>query len=48
MKKKSFPLDPTQPLIGSYGQQIDLDRMGSYTGLTESPRETPVQDADDL
>lgn len=48
MKKKKFSDDFKEPTAVSYNEHIDIDRMGSYTGIAETPWETPVQDADDL
>lgn len=47
-KRKSAKLFSTDSLMGLQPQRIDVDPFGSYTGVTEDPEETPVQDADDL
>ena len=48
MKRKVKKLFSTDSLMGLPPQRIDLDPFGSYTGVTKDPKETPVQDADDL
>ncbi len=48
MKRKYYPIDPEEPTIGNFSEHISIDKMGSYTGVTETPWEQPVQDADDL
>lgn len=47
-EKKQYPIDPEESAIGRFSEHIAVDRMGSYTGIVESPWEKPVQDADDL
>ena len=46
--KKLYPSDPEENTLGRFPEHIAIDRMGSYTGITEMPWEIPVQDADDL
>jgi hypothetical protein len=47
-KKISPKLFTTDSLMGLQPQRIDVDPLGSYTGVPADPDETPVQDADDL
>ena len=47
-KKISPKLFTTDSLMGLQPQRIDVDPLGSYTGVPADPEETPVQDADDL
>lgn len=52
MKKKKIQLDPmlfsaTNWPKGFMTPEM-IDPLGSYTGVSADPTETPVQDADDL
>ena len=52
MKKKKVDQKYPLPFLFGMGNQIAplirTDPNGSYTGRSEDPYETPVQDADDL
>jgi hypothetical protein len=48
-KRKERPLFPaTGAMEGPIRENIAVDPLGSYTGITAEPGEVPVQDADDL
>lgn len=50
MKKKNSVREryPTGSLLRIEQESIVSDPLGSYTGISQDPSETPVQDADDL
>ena len=48
-RKRKIPIFFTSgSLMEAQPEQIVTDPFGSYTGVTNDPKETPVQDADDL
>ena len=44
-KREKHPMRPGWPVAPGCAP---ADPFGSYTGVTEDPADTPVQDADDL
>lgn len=47
-KKQEKAMKTPREMVRQYSKKSPEDPNGSYTGVAASPKEKPVQDADDL